>query len=168
MKKQTKKTTKKTALSIKNQAFFCGGGAWVSPAQSSRPLCWSVDSTCHLIGPGTASFCLHPNNPISLLQLSSASPTNFFLEVTKRNKAQFYKSQLFSAQGSTYLLPQWGPLSPLEATWDPAQLLSSAPAFWDSEVSCFAWRRNGRVSKSNHCMMCGERNFSFHMELESI
>ena len=46
---------------------------------------------------------------IFLLHQSSAPAINFFLEVSERNKAQFTwpkKSQLFSAQGPSYLLPQ--------------------------------------------------------------
>ena len=59
-----------------------------------------------------SSFCLllpHSSNSlISLLQQSSSPATNIFLEVAKRNKAQFTwpnKSQLFSAQGPICLPP---------------------------------------------------------------
>ena len=52
---------------------------------------------------------LDPRNElvIFLLQKNSATAMNFFLERSKRNKAQFTqpnKSQLFSAQGPIYLL----------------------------------------------------------------
>ena len=42
-------------LSIKNLAPACGGGARVSPAQSSPPLCWTANSTCNLIAPASPS-----------------------------------------------------------------------------------------------------------------
>ena len=48
-----------------------------------------------------------------LLQQSSAPAVNFLLKVSKRSKAQFTqsdKSQVFSAQGPTYLLPHCGQL----------------------------------------------------------
>ena len=67
-------------------------------------LCWqSHCSSLCLLFPG------HSNSLSSLLRQSSAPSANFFLEVLKRNKAQFTwpnSSQLFSDQGPLYLLPQ--------------------------------------------------------------
>ena len=67
------------------------------------------------------------------------------------------------------MAPSWGTLSSLAATWDPPVLLSSAPSFLGLGGVLFCLQEMWsswvvQASKSNHHIVCGERNFSFHME----
>lgn len=53
-------------------------------------FCWSTHSTCNLIAPAPASFFPTVLTILSLYSKQSSAPTiDFFLEVSKVNKAQF-------------------------------------------------------------------------------
>ena len=84
-------------------------------------FCWSTHSTCNLIAPAPASFFPTVLTILSLYSKQSSAPTiDFFLEVSKVNKAQFTwpdTFQMFSARvcllpqddwWCSFLCPKWG------------------------------------------------------------